>query len=52
MPSWNRLFVRIPLKQFFTPLLLRISAIQNLDPGVAVPICDIRGESVLGYDSL
>jgi hypothetical protein len=52
MPSRNRLFVPITLKQFFTPLLLRISSIRNPDPGAAISICDVTAESVLGYDSL
>jgi hypothetical protein len=44
--------VPVTLKQFFTPLFLRISAIQNLDPGAALTLCDIGAEFVLGHNSL
>ena len=52
MPSRDWLLVSFPLKQFFTAPLLRISAIQNLDPGAALALCDVRAELVVGDDSL
>jgi hypothetical protein len=52
MPSWYRLLVPVTLKQFLPPLLLRISAVQDLDPGAALALRDIRTELVLGYYSL
>jgi len=42
----------VPLKQFLTPVLLRIFPIQNLEPRTLLSLCDVRSEFLLGNDAL
>src|SRR5438876_1779614 len=51
MPAWNRLTVALSFKQFFTPVLLRIFPIENLEPSAVLALPDVRPELLLGNDA-
>ena len=42
----------VPLKQFLTPVLLRIFPIQNLEPRTLLSLCDVGSRFLLGNDTL
>jgi len=52
MPTCNRFLMSLPLKQFLSPVLLRIFAIENLEPSAVLSLCDVRPELLLGNDPL
>ena len=52
VPARNWFAVPLPLKQFLTPVLLRIFPIENLEPRAVLALCDIRPKFVLGNDAL
>ena len=52
MPTCNRLTVPLTLKQFLSAVLLRISAIQNLEPSAVLSLRDVGCGFLLGNDTL
>jgi len=52
MPTCNRFLMSLPLKQFLSPVLLRIFAIENLEPSAVLSLCDVGAELLLRNDAL
>jgi hypothetical protein len=51
VPAWNR-FLPIPFKQLFPSNLLRIIAVEDLDPSALLAVFHIRTDLVLSDDAL